>query len=153
MLMIVISCSNPNEVCGCFHPTHIEMTFSYQDQAGNDLLNPTHENAINEENVDIVYRKDGRYKGKLNYSESFQIVQREDQDNLLMFSLSSTPFEDRQASILIDFPHASNDTLDIKAEGNRDELHAMKIWYNGRLIWSKEENERYFEITKIIPSN
>ncbi len=103
--------------------------------------------------MDIYYRKDGRYNGRLNLSESFRIVQKENQHNLLLLSLSSTPFEDREASILIDFPHASNDTLDIQAKGNDGELYATQLWHNSKLIWSNGENKRHFNIMKMVSSN
>ena len=155
-LIAISACSDPAIVCGCFQPTNIEMAFSYQDQQGNDLLNPEYEYSINKDNLDIYYREDGRYKRQLNFSDSFQIIHKQGQKNLLLFKLSSTPFEDREASLLLNFPHTSSDTLDLQAKGSNDELFVDKIWYNGELLWSNKEGEdpnRYFEITKTVKAD
>lgn len=144
------------QVCGCFHPTNIDIALSYEDQAGNDLLNPEHANALTEDNLDVYYRKEERYKDKLNFTESFQIVKEEDKNNFLLLELSSAPFKDGRASILIDFPHSSSDTLEIQAKGSNP-LYASKVWYKGELVWTKAEQgqsqRRYFEITKTMEAN
>ena len=153
-LGIIQGCST--QVCGCFHPTNIEMALSYEDQQGNDLLNPEHTNALTEQNLDVYYRKDEGYEDQLYFSESLQIVQREGQNNYLLLTLSSAPFEEREASLLIDFPNAATDTLNVQAKGSKDELYAAKIWYNDALIWPNREediNRPYVEVTKIITSN
>ncbi|HLR33079.1 MAG TPA: hypothetical protein VK074_11350, partial [Fodinibius sp.] len=72
-LGIIQGCSM--QVCGCFHPTNIEIALSYEDQQGNDLLNPEHANALTEQNLDVYYRKDGGYEEQLYFSESLKIVQ------------------------------------------------------------------------------
>lgn len=156
-LMVFVSCSDPTIVCGCFYPTNIDIALSYEDQAGNDLLDPEHANALTEDNLDIFYRKDGSYKEGLNGYDSYEIVEREDENNFVHVRLSSEPFEDRFASILIDFPNATSDTLEVRAKGKEDELYATKIWYNGELIWTQaeegESQRRYFEVTKTIKAD
>lgn len=154
ILIICVACSDPNRVCGCLHPTNIDIALSFEDQTGNDLLDPEHENAITEDNLDVFYRKDGSYAAKLNGNDSYEIIEREDENNFVHLQLSSDPFEDRYASILIDFPNTTSDTLDMQAKGPEDELYETKMWYNGELIWSQGEDVgetgHYFEVVKTV---
>ncbi|TYP95057.1 hypothetical protein LX73_0352 [Fodinibius salinus] len=62
------------QIRGYFHPTNIGISLSFEEQAGNALLNLKHENTLNTHNLDFTIKKTGGEE-ELN----FEIVTVEDE--------------------------------------------------------------------------
>ena len=132
--ILMFSACSKNDISGDYIETLIGI--NYIDKEGNDLLNPEAENAINTENIDIYYLKDGEKVRVCDYlmeiPENYYVNYSETHDKYyLVVFMSEYMNEENISETYIDFGEWE-DTI-------RCQYHVVdsgnfwyeRVWYNG----------------------
>lgn len=161
-LVAAAGCNTTSPDAGTALDIRIDLLF--QNEKGENLLNPNHPNAITEQNTDLYFQIEGQnqkvFDGNLDCPKMFCIQELEDDApyKYLMLLTPNIIEGQNMATTYIRFSDATMDTLRVAYEYNTPATYVTKIWYNQELRWSLDENGednplRFLIITKEFGSN
>jgi len=129
------------------------ITLSFVDEQGNDLLNTEVDEPIESDKIDLYKFLDGKKEqvnsANLDYPSGFMVYRDENMSRNMLevlpsqFSQGAGTFE-----VLIDFDGAQGDMLKYEIEKTGRSEKVVKVWYNDELKWKEGEGRRYIEIVK-----
>lgn len=141
----MFSCNDKSPLC-CAGDDDV-FSFSIVNQNGLDLLNPTTQNNLNNDNIKI-FEKVGSNYVEINdvnsdYPKGYQIIE----DDLFYFiPLFKGDFG------IIRWNNIDSDTIKLQSKQDGGINRLVKIWYNGELKWDEEDTNvsdmRRFQVTK-----
>lgn len=122
----------------------VNVILLYSDDTGNDLLNPEHPDAWNENNIEIYALKNGekerRFESRLDRPKGIFIRYDETVERYKLGIRLSVHISDGFTVTYVEFPNAQMDTLRIRAKKkNNGVLRASKFWYNNVLLFDENE--------------
>lgn len=143
----------------------VSIGISFVDQNGQDLLDPSHSNAITEQNTDLYYMIDDslvkQFEGHLDHPKMFHIPDETSphNENYQLVVFSNIIKNQDTAFTYLEFEDGSMDTIKTQYEIADNSTIVTRVWYNGDLkcdIYDKDNPDLestkyggcYFIITK-----
>ncbi len=148
LTMFLFSCekNSPEEI---FVDAYID--FIIKDSEGNDLLNSNNPNAINIDNIKIIYEINGEqvvyYDEFMGAPKGFFLIEEGEYNRIRVF-----PNIDINSEFPVTYVQWSeNDTDKLSYEIIRYDTgstYISKVWLNDELIWTTSQGERLIELIK-----
>jgi hypothetical protein len=139
LLTMFASCDNDDtSQPGTFISTVLEFTF--EDIEGNDLLDPSFNNAYNHSDIEVFVLADGEKKILANL-ESPHFISNERGIYSMFIDLSND-------TTYLKLSEAITDTFRCQKEIGGNYQYLSKVRYNNEMIWSKEDKTSYVKIVK-----
>lgn len=147
LLFVMSSCNKDKE--GKFN-LDAGIEIYVQDKSGNDLLNPSIQNAYKESEIKIYYLIDGVkkevYYPNYDYPRNFRIIEAGSK-YYMMLSPNGNDSEEYPTTY-IQWNESDTDTIKCEFSRTSNSIICTKIWYNGSLAWSDYSNGRIIQIVK-----
>lgn len=120
------------------------------DELGNDLLNPSNQNAYDVDKIKIFYLINGVieevYNPNYDNPRNFSISEREGLFRL-MLTLNATE-NDEYPTTYIRWSESDTDTIKCIVKRTDRSVICTKVWYNDSLVWDDLSIERQIQIVK-----
>lgn len=146
-LILMVSCSKEDNYDCC---TVISASFEFHvvDEAGNDLLNPNGENRMSLTETNVYYILEGERE----YVYSGYSLRESQEEGLKTRFVLDLNIEDTSntTTTLVEWNDDSVDTFTAQFDRFGDSAIKQKVWLNGTLVWSLEDEDGppYFELIK-----
>ncbi|QDH78127.1 hypothetical protein FKX85_03370 [Echinicola soli] len=130
--------------------TAVELAVKNED--GEDILDPSHPDAIDVEALRLFYKVDGEvqevYDGNLSSPRNISHIEHQNEYRLRI-SLNYTESEEKPVTYL-EWNENDTDTLEAVFRYPKNGVIQEEVWYNGDSIWNDSEvnTEPYLELTR-----
>lgn len=118
-----------------------QLEFTFEDDNGNDLLNPDVTNSFKHEELKVYCLYNGVEK-KIATSESANFISKERGFYTLSINLASDTTYLKLSEII-------TDTITRECRFGSNYQYLIKIWYNNKIVWEKEDETALVQIIKM----
>ncbi|MDN3595275.1 hypothetical protein [Zunongwangia endophytica] len=146
---LAIGCSQDRPGADTFN-LDVAVEITVEDQRGENLLDPSHPNAINADEIKLYYVENGKaqevYDETSDLPRSFVVFKSGDEYRMRILQNYS---DEDEPLTLVQWNERDIDT--IKSEYLKGDRYIIqdKIYYNGKLSWSSNDSfEPHFEVVK-----
>lgn len=139
LLSMFMSCNkDDNSDSSTYISTSLE--FSFEDEQGNDLLNPNFKNAFNPKDVELFVIKDGVKKIIANYDSPHFLL---DERGFYVLCLSLA-----NDTTYLKLSEAITDTITSHCKSGSNYKYLIEVWYNKDLIWNQNDETSLVKVIK-----
>lgn len=144
LLLIAVGCNKDDDDCGCAIIS-LSADISIENTAGEDLLDPNSPNSYKKRDIKTYHLINGEEKRAGIDDNIYQ-----DADSIYRYrTFVNYEGNDEFPITYIDWSETDRDTIKSEIYRTNNQTRAIKIWYNGDLMWDVENGgEPYFTIIK-----
>lgn len=156
VLLFILTSAVLFVACNSTTPDHTvkstNIDFSFVNEDGEDLLNPSHPHAITEQNTDLYYLINGEkekvFDKNLDYPKHFFIPDEKLSDKYFMRVFPNIVKGQKTAISYIQFSDTTMDTIKVEYTDEPGLTVVTKVWYNGALRFNiNDKNQENIEYT------
>lgn len=155
LLVVLLSCSTNESSSSVVIQKNVSV--SYLNEQGKDLVDPDQSNRVSDKNVTMYYLKNGEavkyFEGNLDNPDGIGVLppsQTPSEYYALDFLVNTIPSQS-QAITYVQFADGATDTLKVQYKNSENSSFSgvvvTKVWYNQELV-VEEGEPRYFIVTK-----
>jgi hypothetical protein len=151
--LLMLGCNNPDDNGeDSAYLGDILLSFSVQNSAGDDLLNPVVDGSLNTNSIRYYEKLDGEYvlfnDSSLAYPDGYVINQH---NQLYRFTPYYTDHRPYKQELRIDWGNGDSDFIVVNLkDGDGDWRVATEVLFNGDVVWEMnvDADDRFFTIIK-----
>lgn len=122
--------------------TYVDL--SVRDAQGQDLLDPSNQEAFLENEIKLYYLVNGEqeevFDGNLDYPRHFFIYENEIDGAFVIRIFPNEAMENHLSTTFIQWNEEESDTLECEFVSGNNFLIATQLWWNDQLIWNNQDD-------------
>ena len=140
-LFTFVSCQKEEDCCDIID---VDVVIIYENEKGEDLLNPENEASFDHDDIKIYFdvggNKEYAYQGNLDYP-NFHYVNQDADGKYHLVVYANTELVNQKSVTFIELNESTTDTLRLIFKTPNQSLITEKIWYNGELKFPTSMSE------------